>query len=35
VRDDPFVRSMIETFDARVIPDSVRPMDARNAGESR
>jgi DNA polymerase-3 subunit gamma/tau len=35
VRDDPFVRSMIETFDARVIPDSVRPMDARNDGESR
>jgi len=26
VRNDPIVRSMIETFDARLIPDSVRPV---------
>ena len=26
VHGDPIVRSLIETFDARVIPDSVRPV---------
>jgi DNA polymerase-3 subunit gamma/tau len=27
VQSDPFVQSMIETFGARVIPDSIRPTD--------
>lgn len=27
VRADPIVQSLVETFDARVIPDSVRPVD--------
>jgi DNA polymerase-3 subunit gamma/tau len=27
VQDDPFVRSMIDTFGARVVPGSVRPLD--------
>ena len=29
VQDDPFVRSLIETFDARVVPNSVRPVEPR------
>ena len=28
VRGDPFVQSLIDTFDARVIANSVRPADA-------
>ncbi len=31
MQDDPLVRSLLETFDARVVPNSVRPIEPRQS----